>query len=430
MRQTIQYIIKNLRAYKAQLISISEKFDQYLLLDSNSETYNYTPHNQFSTHDLIVGAGAFNNYEINPNTNPDDIYNAVNQNNDWLLGHICYEFKDFIFPTNSYKKDKIGFPVLAFFQPLILVRIKENIATIEYLPAAEEKFLELFKPDENFKQEATIAQSIQWTNPVSKADYVKAVEKLKYHIARGDMYETNYCIPFESLNCNINPQLTFKKLNNYSPAPFAAFYKNYNKYLLSSSPERYLQKKGQQLISQPIKGTLGKTYSLDEAKMLFATTEKEKIENTMIVDLVRNDLSVVAEAGSVEVTEYCNTYEFKHVYQLVSTIKAIAKSDVSNTDIIKATFPMGSMTGAPKLNVLKFTEEYEYFRRGLYSGTVGYIDPSGNFDFNVVIRSLLYNHEEKYLATYAGSAITSNCVAEKEYEECLLKIKPIMDVLK
>jgi para-aminobenzoate synthetase component 1 len=242
----------------------------------------------------------------------------------------------------------------------------------------------------------------------------------------------NYCIEFYAQKLNVSPIDLYEKLNEVSPTPFSAFLKYHDKSLICASPERYLKKEGTRLISQPIKGTSprGSNPFIDKANMEYLkTSEKERSENIMITDLVRNDLSRVAKKGKVKVEELCGVYSFRQVHQMISTISAEMDERYSWVDAIKATFPMGSMTGAPKLSAMKLIEKYEVTKRGLYSGSVGYVTPEGDFDFNVVIRSMLYNQKKGYLSFMVGGAITALAEPEKEYEECLIKASAIMKVL-
>jgi para-aminobenzoate synthetase component 1 len=205
-----------------------------------------------------------------------------------------------------------------------------------------------------------------------------------------------------------------------------------DKYLVCSSPERFVQKKGPLVISQPIKGTIKREedHAADIlSRQALQQNSKERAENVMVVDLVRNDLSHTATAGSVKVTELFGIYSFAHVHHMISTVTAIPEPNLPFTAIIRQAFPMGSMTGAPKLRVLQLIEQYEQSRRGLFSGALGYITPEGDFDFNVVIRSILYNEETGYLSFPTGSAITSYADPEKEWEECLLKAASMKKVL-
>jgi para-aminobenzoate synthetase component 1 len=221
-------------------------------------------------------------------------------------------------------------------------------------------------------------------------------------------------------------------LNTISRPPFATYFKNNHQYLLCASPERYLRKEGNKVISQPIKGTAKRHPDkvLDEqSKTELAQNPKERSENVMIVDLVRNDLSHTATKGSVIVEELCEIYSFDQVHQMISTIVSTVEDATSPIEILKTTFPMGSMTGAPKISAMKIIEDLEETKRGLYSGAVGYFTPKSDFDFNVVIRSILYNAQNEYLSFSVGSAITSQAVPEQEYEECLLKAKAMFEVL-
>jgi para-aminobenzoate synthetase component 1 len=267
----------------------------------------------------------------------------------------------------------------------------------------------------------------------SKNDYLGTVKKLQQHILKGDCYEICFCQEFYADHVQINPVTVFKNLSLLSPNPFSAFYKLDKKYLLCASPERFLKRTGDIIISQPIKGTSRRSANEnrnDEEEInLLLSDEKERSENIMVVDLVRNDLSKICKEGSVSVKEYLKIYSFPQVHQMISTIEGRLRSDVSFTDILSATFPMGSMTGVPKRRVMELIEYYEKTKRGLFSGSVGYINPEGDFDFNVVIRSILYNELKQYLSIQVGSAITWKSDPEKEYEECNIKIEAMKKAL-
>ena len=263
-----------------------------------------------------------------------------------------------------------------------------------------------------------------WQSRLSEMEYIDAVRKLQQHIGRGDCYEICFCQEFLAEQITIDPAATFIKLNDVSPNPFAAFYKNDDKYLVGASPERFLQKMADEIISQPIKGTAKRSHGSEEELQIqqFLSDEKERAENIMIVDLVRNDLSKICLEGSVHVKELLGIYSFPQVHQLISTVAGKLPAQITLLDIFQACFPMGSMTGAPKISAMKLIDAYEQTARGLYSGTVGYIDPDGNFDFNVIIRSILYNESKRYVSVQAGSAITAKSVPELELEECYIKI--------
>jgi para-aminobenzoate synthetase component I len=258
------------------------------------------------------------------------------------------------------------------------------------------------------------------------------VEQIKKHIHVGDIFEMNFCQEFFIENTEVNPYTLFQKLNTIAQAPFTAFYKLKDKFALCASPERYLKKEGQTLTSQPIKGTSkrGNTEGVDEAlKNTLFNDPKNRSENVMIVDLVRNDLGKICEAGSIKVSELFGIYSFPTVHQMISTVTGTVRPEFDNTDVLRATFPMGSMTGAPKVRAMQLIEKYERTRRGLYSGAIGYITPESDFDFNVLIRSILYNQNNHYLSFQVGGAIVADSDAEKEYEECLVKIQGILRAL-
>ena len=268
-------------------------------------------------------------------------------------------------------------------------------------------------------------------NAMSFEKYNQQIDKIKHHLNRGDCYELNYCIPL-LLKTKISPVSIQKKLKNNSPAPLTAFYKYQHNWLISASPERFIKKNGDKLISQPIKGTArrnGNSLEDEKVKKELLTSEKERAENIMITDLVRNDLSKVAARNSVHVNELCGLYSFAQVFQLISTISCQLRPQVDFIQIITALFPMGSMTGAPKFRSMEIIDELEDFQRGLFSGSVGYISPEGDFDFNVVIRSIFYNEKKEEILIAAGSAITLKSNAEDEYNECLLKANAMLKVL-
>ena len=268
---------------------------------------------------------------------------------------------------------------------------------------------------------------------ISKKEYLKHLDTVLEHIHRGDIYEVNFCQEFFAEDAIINPLQVYEHLNEISSPPFASFLKIKDNYLLSASPERFVKRENNKIISQPIKGTSKrlKNKKLDRklAEQL-ENDEKERSENIMIVDLVRNDLSKTAIKGSVQVEELCKVYSFKQVHQLISTVVSEVSLETDSIDIIKSFFPMGSMTGAPKISAMQIIEKEESTKRGLYSGAVGYFTPTDDFDFNVVIRSILYNQSKKYLSYSVGGAITSKSNPEKEYQECLLKAIAMKKALK
>ncbi len=349
---------------------------------------------------------------------------------DWLFGHINYEYSS-IHNKHIKPASLIGFETIQFFQPETVLRLEANQLYIETInQSAVEIFNEIL---------VTQAPQIEKNNPIqvepaiSKAAYIEIIQHLLNHIQRGDCYEINFCQTFFTNEVSIDPIQTYINLTNISPNPFCCYYKQNNAHLLCASPERYLQKINDQLISQPIKGTskrnLNNQDADDQLKIQLLKSNKERSENVMVVDLVRNDLSRICKEGTVEVEELFGIYSFPQVHQMISTIKGILKEHTPFSSIVHATFPMGSMTGAPKKRVMELINQYESSTRGIFSGAVGYIKPSQDFDFNVVIRSLLYNSENKHLSYLVGSGITANSIPEEEYEECILKAKAINQIL-
>jgi para-aminobenzoate synthetase component I len=375
---------------------------------------------------------------LNSNDNNRTNFLAISDSNaqedeGWKFGFISYDYKNQIEELLSNNFDGIQFPEKHFFTPKILFQIKENEVEVLYhtLYTAQDidKMLTDIKSIAHTKQEF---EEINIIPRVSKKDYLANVNRLKEHIQLGDIYEVNYCQEFFAENANIDPINIYIKLNQKSPTPYSCFVKYNDKYLISSSPERFIHKKENKIISQPIKGTIkrGADEQEDEAlKSQLFNDSKERSENVMIVDLVRNDLSKITQKNTVNVDELCGIYTFPQVHQMISTVSGKVEEQIDFEDVIYATFPMGSMTGAPKIRAMELIEEYEETKRGLYSGTVGYINPKGNFDFNVVIRSILYNKENSYLSFIVGGAITNKSVPEKEYDECLLKAKAMLEVL-
>lgn len=428
MRTSFFLTIDTPSDFKKQLLAWSQQFREVVCLDSNDYPSKY------STYDLVLAVDAFTSIKT-------DFYNAFEDlkvyqqtTKDWILGYMSYDLKNDTEELESKNHDGLSFPDLFFFQPKKIFLLKGNQLEIQYLNMCDDEFKEdvkeiqdiIYIPD-GFEVELNIEQRI------SKENYILKVGKMLEHINRGDIYEANFCMEFYAEDAQINPLDKFLKLNEISKSPFAVFFKNKNQYLLSASPERYLKKEGETIISQPIKGT-SKRYTdeiLDEgSKENLQKDPKERSENIMIVDLVRNDLSRTAQKGSVEVKELCAIYSFLQVHQMISTVTSKLDPQYSPVDALKTTFPMGSMTGAPKISAMNIIEELEETKRGLYSGAVGYFTPEGDFDFNVVIRSILYSEENRYVSFSVGSAITSLAIPEKEYEECLLKAKAMHTVLK
>ena len=433
MRTKQKHSLKNAESFKEKLLVWSQQFDDIVWLDSN--LYNQ----QYSNYDAILAIDAFTSIQ----TDNIDAFNKLKEyqsiTNDWIFGYLTYDLKNDLENLKSNNFDGLQFPDLYFFQPKKLFFFTGNEVEIQYLNCVEDEleldFKSIHDCQSEFvedKQKNNFSNDIKIKLRIHKDDYFEKVNKILYHIQRGDIYEANFCQEFYAENTTINPLETYLKLNALSKPPFATFLKCNDKYLLSASPERYLKKKENTIISQPIKGTAKRSENLDEDQKLkqdLYKDEKERSENIMIVDLVRNDLSKTAIDGSVKVEELCEIYTYKQVHQMVSTVVSKVDKSVHPVEILKTTFPMGSMTGAPKISAMKIIEDLEETKRGLYSGAVGYFSPEGDFDFNVVIRSILYNKTNSYISYSVGGAITSKSAPLKEYEECLIKAKAMREVL-
>lgn len=351
--------------------------------------------------------------------------------NSYLFGYLSYDLKNQIHNLSSNNIDSVEFPLVYFWKPQYVVEMKnENFSFVQ-----GEKCQESFDFVQNFLEEE-IDQNFHPYNfnfkpIISKEEYIEKVNSLKNHIQLGDCYEVNFCQEFIDDNIDLDFTLdAYFKLNSITKAPFSTFFQHDEFTVIGGSPERFLRKHNFTLSSEPIKGTKKRGVTDTEDYQLIKELQndpKERSENVMIVDLVRNDLSKIALKNSVKVDELCEIYSYETVHQMISKISCEIDSSVTFSDIIKCTFPMGSMTGAPKKRAMELIEEHESFSRGLYSGTVGYIKPNGDFDFNVVIRTLLYNKKNKKLSCSVGSAITILSDPEKEYEECFVKVKRILD---
>ncbi len=352
---------------------------------------------------------------------------------DWLFGFLAYDLKNDVEQLSSSNFDGTGFPSLHFFQPQIVLEIHAEKVVIHSLADNPADVFESIRQVSVVGPGRLNLSSLTLQSRISREDYLSTVETIRQHILRGDIYEMNFCQEFFIENCQLDAPAVFRRLNDVAKAPFSAFYKLHDRYLLCASPERFLKKSGNKLISQPIKGTIRRGVNSQEDKMLaekLYNSPKDRSENVMIVDLVRNDLARSCRAGTVEVEEIFGVYRFEQVMQLISTVTGQLEEGVHFIDAIRKAFPMGSMTGAPKVRSMQLIEELEQTRRGLYSGAVGYLTPQGDFDFNVVIRSMIYNEAIRYLSFQVGGAIVFDSVPEDEYEECLLKAKGVFTVLK
>ena len=428
MRTRVQYTVSDPDTFKQRLLCWAQQFDEVVWLDSNGHK------DRFSNLESVLAVDAASMITHGSTDAFNTLAHYVDQTKDWIFGYLSYDLKNDLESLASENDDHLFFPDLQFFQPKKIIRLRNNQVEFLYLDAFQNDIPTDFEVIQAsiMPQEDDISVLHGIRMRIFKDEYFRQVEKLLDHIHRGDVYEINFCQEFYAEDAVINPLQVFSRINQISRTPFAAFVKSEQRYALCASPERFLRKENQLVISQPMKGTAKRDRDLiiDQAlKDELAADIKERAENIMIVDLVRNDLSKCAIKGSVVVDELCNVYTYEQVHQMVSTVKSTVPSSLHPVDIIKDCFPMGSMTGAPKISAMKLIEKYESIKRSVYSGAIGYFTPQGDFDFNVVIRSILYNKANKYLSFSVGSAITAKASPEKEYQECLLKAKAMRSVL-
>jgi para-aminobenzoate synthetase component I len=411
-----------------KLIEFAKLFELACILDSHTQLFDNNDKFKLKEYDLVAGFAKtltgtkyINDFE--------DLDQLLGSHNNWFLGYLTYDLKNRIEDLQSNHTDNVNWPEVFFFIPDILLLKKDSKITL-LLNNVVFKNFDLAAEFNKIVVKNIEPVKIHFTPRINKNEYLEKIGFIQNHIARGDIYEVNFCQEFYS-NSEMDPYAAYQFFSLNIPSPFGVFLKIQNKFLLSASPERFLKKKELSVISQPIKGTSNRSNDpkIDlENKKFLKESSKEQSENIMIVDLVRNDLSRIAEKGSVKVKELCGLYSFPQVHQMISTISARLNTN-SFKDIIKATFPMGSMTGAPKIEAMKIIEKFESTKRGLYSGSIGYITPAGDFDLNVVIRSLQYNSENHYVSYIAGSAITALSDPEMEYQECILKTYGINQAL-
>ncbi|MEO6166930.1 MAG: anthranilate synthase component I family protein [Chitinophagales bacterium] len=426
MRKSAIFPAGDTTLLKRKMVCWSGNFSFFQLIDHNS----YTQFHKAA--DCLVAADTIATVPLIAGNVFGSIKTFFDQQPDWLFGYLTYDLKNETEPAllheNPAHGDGVKFPAAHFFCPKHIVQINND----ELIITSTE---DPYKIYESIQAQPALEDvdrpSVTPSLRMPTKEYLESVIQLQQHILNGDVYEINFCQEFYLENFSVDPALLFNRLNETNPAPFATFLKHGDHYLLSASPERFLKKEGRQLTSQPMKGTILRGDAAGDSMRIESlhNDPKERAENVMIVDLVRNDLARSSIAGSVKVEELFGIYSFPTVHQMISTVSSELRGDVHFMDAIKNAFPMGSMTGAPKIKAMQLIDQYEKTKRGLFSGATGYITPAGDFDFNVVIRSFLYNANSKYLSFQAGSAITYDSIPEKEYEECLLKAKALIAAL-
>lgn len=422
---SLTFPVSDFGQIKEKVLNWVQSFSTFCLLDNHQ--YQLAPHAE----ECLVAAGVRRQVSCQAGKALDCLQAFQEEKKSWLFGHLSYDLKNETESLHSALPDRIGFPDLFFFEPEIVLRLSEHQLTIE---ADDPEFIyeRIQHTPVHSPYKESVAPDIKQT--FTRDEYIEVIQALQRHIARGDCYEINFCQEFFAEDTGINPLRVYQELSRLSPNPFSAFYRMNEHWLICASPERFLKKTGNRLLSQPIKGTSRRFPDNKEQDELHRealyNSAKDRSENVMVVDLVRNDLSRVCKEGSVGVDELYGIYSFPQVHQMISTVSGTLRENTSLSQVLKATFPMGSMTGAPKKRVMELIEKYERSRRGIFSGAVGYIDPEGDFDFNVVIRSIMYNQATDCLSFQAGSGITHYSDPSAEWEECGMKAAAIIKVLK
>lgn len=416
--------LEDSETFTQKALQWAAQFDSVCYLDSNGYRDNY------GNIDVFIAIGASASFVSDGKDTFAKLQHFIDSHpNSWIPGFLGYDLKNEIEDIHSQHPNHTGFPDAYFFVPRYTLLIGQyNVEIKGEDPGVIIKQIESINITE---QPLGFKGNLKYR--MNRSTYFSAFAALQNHIRKGDCYEVNLCQEFYAENVSVNPLEAYRKLNEVSPTPFSCFFKFGQQYILSASPERFLSKNGKTLLSQPIKGTAprGKNAQEDEAlKLALVGNPKEISENIMIVDLVRNDLTRSAKPGTVKASELLQIHSFRQVHQLVSTITCEIRDGLKESETIQHTFPPGSMTGAPKISAMKLIDQYENSRRGVYSGALGYFGPQGNFDFSVVIRTLIYNAENGYLSFHTGGAITDNANPDNEYNECLLKGKALFEVLK
>lgn len=429
MREWHKFNVDNPEEFKTKTLQWASTFSHFTFFNNNGLSY---PNSPFTN---IVAIGAAKTLLFDGENDFQLLKNYCETHNNWLIGYLSYDLKNQIESLESNNKDFTNFPDIYFYEPKHIIIFNNSSVEIQSFNTPQSIYHEIvnYTHDEiNISKGLDNSISNNLKQQITHKEYIESVEKLRKHIIEGDIYEANFCMGFNTNIPQLNTLQLYQNLIEKSPTPFSVYQKINHNYLLCASPERFLKKEGNKLTSQPIKGTIKRGESLEGDNIqiqLLRNSEKERAENMMIVDLVRNDLARSCIAGSVKVEEMFGIYPFKHLFQMISTISGELRDDLHFIDAIKNAFPMGSMTGAPKIKVMELIEKYEKNKRGLFSGTIGYISPNQDFDFNVVIRSIFYNGKTSQLSFQAGSAITYDSDPEQEYEECMLKVKAIKEVL-
>lgn len=424
MQESSTFPLSDSGYFKKQVLYWAEQFSCFIFLDGHDK-------NLSSSFTYLIAVDALSSLKLKEEKNQFGLLQDFQkETKNKIFGYVSYDLKNEIEDLESANEDKLNLPTLLFFEPRYIIEVqgdkcKINRSTLEAL--------HLLDQIKNIVLPSYQCQEIEWNSKITKLAYLNKVEEIRKHIEEGTVYELNLCRELFAEQIKFNGIASFIEINDQAKAPFSAFLKFDEIEVLCFSPERFLQLKKGRLLSQPIKGTVSKGKNRlenERIKLSLFNDEKERAENVMIVDLVRNDFAKSAELGSVQVDELFGIYEFENIIQMISTVSANKRSDIGAINAFKNTFPMGSMTGAPKIKAMELIEELEESKRGLYSGALGYFEENGDFDFNVMIRTMIYNKAKQYLSFQVGGAITYDSIGEKEWEETEIKVKSITKFLR
>ena len=428
MKNTQTIYLKDPQIFIKKLLIWAKQFSYTSFFLSNKSTDN-NPLDYYK-YDLISGIDASEKCILNTDSFI-KFREWQNRIQDWSFGYFSYDLKNEIYNLSS-NKDFCSADKIHFFCPRYLFFLTEGKLIFKSI-LSKSKMKLILNDIDNIKIESICdTPLINLKARESKEKYIRKINAIQEHIQNGDIYELNYCNEFFNDNISISPEETFLKLNSQNKSPFSAFLRLNHQYIISASPERFIKKNKQKILSQPIKGTIRRGVDLDEDLNLIKrlkTSQKDICENIMTADLVRNDLSITAKKRSVKIEELCQVYTFEYVHQMITTISSELNVHYDEIDVIETTFPMGSMTGVPKKKAMELIDNYEESARGIFSGAIGYFTHEKDFDFSVVIRTILYNAKKRYLSISAGGAITTRSNPEEEYNECMLKIRSILNVL-
>ncbi|MCB9256839.1 MAG: anthranilate synthase component I family protein [Chitinophagales bacterium] len=424
MQEFTSFPVKDPALFKKQVLQWASSFQVFQCFDSNKNPYFQ------DKFEFALAVDAISEIKLYQEERQFDLLQEFQtKSNSIIFGYLSYDLKNQIENLESNNVDELNFPSLYFFQARYFIELKDGKCHINR-PSLEAIYI--FEQIISQKSPEFAPNHLEWQSRISKEAYMEKIASIQARIKEGDVYEVNLCREIYAKNADLDPIPAFIKINEKAQAPFSALLKLNQNYVLSFSPERFMRLKANKMLSQPIKGTKAKGANQadnENLKLSLLQDEKERAENVMIVDLVRNDFARSAVPGSVKVDELFGIYEFENIIQMISSISAIKKPEIAAIDALKSAFPMGSMTGAPKIKAMEIIEELELSKRAVYSGALGYIEEDGSFDFSVLIRSLMYDADKQFLSLHVGGAITIDSVPEKEWEETELKAKSILQYL-